>query len=104
MLREGSALCILPWLKGKPLFQVAANNGKGFLMTLFRGYAIAMAATLSWLLILGVFGLLGTPLGGEDFVFALLILLWVPPLWAPVIGAVLRPRGQRNMSSRRSPS
>ena len=54
---------------------------------------IALVVHLGWLLVLGMSGVLGAlPLGGEDAAFAILTLLYVPPFWAPVIGALLQVR------------
>ncbi|MDH3845925.1 MAG: hypothetical protein OES69_18440, partial [Myxococcales bacterium] len=63
---------------------------RDFFVHLFWGYAIALAAHLGWLLILRACGFLGPlPLHGEAVTLAILILLYVPPPWAPVIGAFL---------------
>jgi hypothetical protein len=88
---------ILPWTMGNPLERGVFRGWRDFFVYLFWGYAIALAAHLGWLLILGMCGFLGPlPLHGEDVAFAILTLWYVPPFWAPVIGAflVIR-RGQR---------
>ena len=83
------AFCILPWTIAKPLVRVVSRNWRDLFVNLFWGYVVAVAGTLSWMLVLGVCGLLGAPLVGENLVFAILILFYVPPLWAPVVGAIL---------------
>ena len=84
---------VVPWTMGKPLLRAVSENWRDFFVNLFWGYVVAVAGTLSWLLVLGVCGgLLGTPLDGENLVFPILILYYVPPLWAPVIGALLQVR------------
>ncbi|MBW2380285.1 MAG: hypothetical protein JRG70_12160 [Deltaproteobacteria bacterium] len=85
------AFCVLPWTIAKPLVRVVSKNWRD-LFVKFWGYVFAVAGTLSWLLVLKLCGLLGTPLDGENLVFATLILFYVPPLWAPVIGALLQVR------------
>ena len=86
-------LGILPWTMGKPLERGVFREWRDFFVHLFWGYVIALATHLGWLLILGTCGFLGPlPLDGEDLVFAILTLWYVPPLWAPVIGAILQVR------------
>jgi hypothetical protein len=84
---------ILPWTMGNPREREVFRGWRDFFVHLSWGYAIALAAHLGWLLILGMCGLLGPlPLDGEDAAFALLTLLYVPPFWAPVIAALLQVR------------
>lgn len=86
-------LGVLPWTTGNPRQRWVFQGWRDFLVHLFLGYAIAMAAHLGWLLILGMCGVLGPlPLNGEDAAFAVLTLMYVPPFWAPVIGALLQLR------------
>jgi hypothetical protein len=81
---------ILPWTMGNPLERGVFKGWRDFFVHLFWGYAIALAAHLGWVLILAVCGFLGPrPLDGEDLTLAILILWYLPPFWAPVIGAVL---------------
>jgi hypothetical protein len=89
---------IVPWTIGNPLKRGVFEGWRDFFVHLFLGYAIALALTLGWMLILRTCGLLGPlPLHGETVEFAILTLWYVPPLWAPVIGAflVIR-RGRKN--------
>jgi len=90
------AFSFFPWTMGNRIVRAVSKNWRGLFVRLFWGYAIAIAGTLAWLVILGVCGLLGTALDGENLVFAMLLLLYLPPLWAPVIGAILQIRGQSN--------
>jgi len=83
-------LGILPWTMGNPLERGVFREWRDFFVRLFWGYAIALAAHLSWLLILGMCGFL--TLDGEDVAFTILTLWYVPPFWAPVIGAILQVR------------
>lgn len=84
---------VLPWMMGNPRERWVFRGWRDFFVHLFRGYAIALAAHLGWLLILGMCGVLGPlPLDGEDAALAILTLLYVPPFWAPVIGALLQVR------------
>lgn len=81
---------ILPWTMGNPLERGVFRGWRDFFVYLFWGYAIAVAAHLGWLLILRACGFLGPlPLHGEAVTFAVLTLWYVPPFWAPVIGAFL---------------
>jgi len=86
------AFIVFPWIIRKRIVRVVSKNWWDFFVSVFWGYAIAIAATLTSLLLLGACGLLGTPLDGENMEFAILTLLYVPPPWAPVIGAILQVR------------
>ena len=84
---------VLPWTMGNPRERWMFRGWRDFFVHLFWGYAIALVVHLGWLLVLGMSGVLGAlPLGGEDAAFAILTLLYVPPFWAPVIGALLQVR------------
>jgi hypothetical protein len=84
---------VVPWTIGKPLERAVFRGWRDFFVHLVWGYSIAVAATLGWLLVLGMCGFLGgLPLDGEGAEFAILTLLYVPPLWAPVVGALLQVR------------
>jgi len=83
-------LGIVPRIMGKPLQRGVFKGWRDFLVHMAWGYGIALALTLVWLLILRMLGLLGPlPLDGEAVTFAVLSLWYVPPPWAPVIGAAL---------------
>jgi len=97
-------LGIVPWITGNPFERGVFRGWWDFFVHLAWGYAIALALTMGWLLILGMCGLLGPqPLDGEDAAFAILTLWYVPPPWAPVIGVVLVIRRGRRRSGRSDP-
>jgi hypothetical protein len=82
-------LGIVPWTIGNRLDRAGFKGWRDLLVHLAWGYAIALALTAVWLLILRAWGLLGPlPLRGEDVEFVILTLWYVPLPWAPVIGAI----------------
>ena len=98
------AFCVLPWTIARPFVRAASRSWRDLFVSSFWGYVVAVAGTVGWLLVLATFGLLGTPLAGENLLFGALILLYVPPLWAPVIGAILLVRRREDRTVDRAAS
>jgi hypothetical protein len=56
---------VVPWTIGKRLERAVFRGWRDFFVHLVWGYAIAVAATLGWLLVLGMCGFLGGAAAGR---------------------------------------